>query len=504
MSNPRYGDWRPGADYHVFPLDSSTSAVFVSGTHHVLLVPPETAERLSIAPTELIAQETAEWNRLATDGVLSEAHRDTSRRSGPLDGANLAINLNLTAVCNLDCSYCFAEGGDYGRITGHLSAESIPPIFAFVREHVTGSRTVRFEFFGGEPLINTGRIVEVCDEAQRLREETGIRFVFRVSTNLTVLPVEAIRLFAANDFIVSVSIDGGRETQNRNRPNKAGEGSFDRVLRNARRVRELGDHITLVARMTVVGDRPRLVDNVRELWELNLFDWFQIYPGVVPREKGDVLAVGEDGTLPILGQRSAVATQTMSSTFLPQLRELLEHYPAFFSEGNRFRGVLEYESYAEMILEGRVATAYCSGGRNYFTFSPDDSIMPCHRVVGSPELQAGRLDDGLQQDLSSWRHPVDSTEVCSDCAIRYVCGGGCKQENLIATGQLNTPNPENCAYQFGMLEGIVRVLTDSGSAYRRRDRTPLRDLFVSCGRPTVRSGRRTPTLQGPTQFFQVL
>lgn len=54
------------------------------------------------------------------------------QRTSPLQGANLAINLNLTSICNLNCGYCFAEGGDYGRITGQLEADSVPEIFRFI------------------------------------------------------------------------------------------------------------------------------------------------------------------------------------------------------------------------------------------------------------------------------------------------------------------------------------------------------------------------------------
>ncbi|MBV9427099.1 MAG: SPASM domain-containing protein [Bradyrhizobiaceae bacterium] len=418
--------------------------------------------------------------------MLSEQNAARVRSSTFMDGANLAINVNLTAFCNLGCSYCFAEGGDYGRIKGKLESDTVADILAFARKHVTPSQTVRFEFFGGEPLLNFPRIQELCEGAQALERETGIRFVHRISSNLTVLPPGALELFARHRFIVSVSIDGDEETHNRNRPTKGGRGSWAGIVANCRKVRAASDDITLVARMTVVGGRPALRDNVRLLWQLNLFDYFQIYPGVVPAELSGIL---DDGK----GPRPA-KQKTMSSDFLAQLGDFVDEYPSLFAPGNRFKGVLEYERIADMVLEGKAALSFCSGGRNYFTFSPDNSIMPCHRLVGDTGFQVGDSRNGLSgQGLDAWRLPIDDHPVCSGCWVRYICAGGCKQENFVATGDMNNPSPEGCDYQMRLVENVVAMLANQGESYRGHSRAPLEDLFVSCGRPIVVNLRSVPS-----------
>ena len=49
----------------------------------------------------------------------SDVNRDLVWPHGPFgDGTTSRININLTAFCNLECSYCFADGGDFGRIKG--------------------------------------------------------------------------------------------------------------------------------------------------------------------------------------------------------------------------------------------------------------------------------------------------------------------------------------------------------------------------------------------------
>lgn len=473
-----FAEWRPDRDYRVIAAAGDEDILFVAGNNRALRVSKDLGRRLRGGLGELTAAEAEDWNALADAGLLSTENAARTRSATFMDGANLAININLTAFCNLGCSYCFAEGGDYGRIKGRLESDTVADILAFARAHVTPSQTVRLEFFGGEPLLNFPRIEELCAGADALARETGIRFVHRISTNLTVLPAGAAELFARHRFIVSVSIDGDQETHDRNRPTKGGRGSWAGIVANCRKVRAASDAITLVARMTVVGGRPALRDNVRLLWGLNLFDYFQVYPGVIPAGRSGILDHG--------GAAAAGKPRTMSADFLAQLADFVADYPALFTPGNRFQGVLEYERIVDMVLQGKAALSFCSGGRSYFTFSPDRSIMPCHRLVGDTAFQVGGSREGLSgQRLDAWRLPIDDHPVCSTCWVRYVCGGGCKQENFQATGDLNAPSREGCDYQMRLVENVVAMLAGQDAGYRARSRAPLDDLFVSCGRPMV-------------------
>jgi radical SAM protein with 4Fe4S-binding SPASM domain len=163
---------------------------------------------------------------------------------------------------------------------------------------------------------------------------------------------------------------------------------------------------------------------------------------------------------------------------------------------------LEYERLADMILDGKLALAFCSAGRNYFTFSPDESITSCHRLAGETAFQVGEGSSGIQADLEPWRRHVDNNPVCSRCWIRYLCGGGCKQENYLSTGSIHTPNRDLCEYQISLVRGVLRVIARQAHDYLRRDRSPLDNLFVSCGRPVMRSNRADLPIDVPLRHFK--
>jgi radical SAM protein with 4Fe4S-binding SPASM domain len=502
---------RFAVDYFVTDLDADASLLFLTGNHRVFRISRQLGAKLREGFHTMSTDEAREWERLTEEGLVSAENRLTLAHSGFQDGADLAVNVNLTNICNLACTYCFADGGDYGRIKNAMGHESVDWIFDFIRENITPSRRVRFEFFGGEPLANAAVIGEICERSEEFAKEHGVEFVYRVSTNLTLLPDGMAQTFARYRFIVSVSIDGGRTVQDANRPSKNGRGSFDRIIRNVRDVRAVGgDDVTIVARMTVAQRHPSLIENVRELWELDLFDYFQIYPGVFEAER----ASASQGTpVPVsvtLGNRELVpaSQRTVVNFFLQpgmteQFRELLEAYPTLFTPGNRFKGVLEYERTTQMMVDGLLAISFCSGGRNYFTHSPDGSITSCHRLVGDASFDVGTGATGLTRIPDDWRQTVDSHPVCGQCWARYVCGGGCKQENFIATGDVRLLNEESCRYQLLLTEEVLRLVGRSTSEYLTRDRAALADLFVSCGRPVAANHRVVADVDA-LQHFQSL
>jgi uncharacterized protein len=498
-ADPGAHELKHGRDYRIVHLDGSRSLLFLTGNHRVLRLSRETGCRLEAGPEHMTAEEAREWAILRQCGLLDNVNAGVLARSSYEDGANLALNINLTGSCNLSCSYCFAEGGDYGRITRKMGSHTVDYIFDFIRRHVTRSRVVRFEFFGGEPLLNFPRIQEICERSDLFSQETGVAFINRISTNLTVLPKGALELMRDRRFIVSVSIDGGARTHDRNRPTKTGGGSFEQIIANCFKVREVGgDAVTMVARMTVVSSDPPLVENVRELWRLNLFDYFQIYPGVSSNGSCN----GGEGLVQLGAGNPSPAGKTMNAQFIDLLEELLLEYPRLFQPGNRFRGGLEYERLLQMVLEGKMALGFCSAGKTYYTISPDDSIMACHRMVGEIEHQAGSGPKGLTADLDEWTLPVDRHPVCSGCWARYACGGNCRQENFVATGRLRDLNEETCNYQRRLLEGVLRLLGRTGGHYHDGDRRRLDDLFVSCGRPVVANQRKGEVPLPDLKYFR--
>lgn len=391
-----------------------------------------------------------------------------------------AVNLNLTPACSLDCVYCYARGGSYQRIH-----ETMKPALAVSALHAALAAAdpelpFRIEFFGGEPLMNPAAISAVLDDQESApawwKHPHGI--INRISTNLTSADDEQIGLLRRGRMIVSVSIDGPAGIQDAQRPFRNGSGSYDTILGNIRHVREACPDAVIVARMTVLDPDHAFAQSVRDFAASGLFDYVSIYPAAMGAWKP-----GEPGH------------SVFSEKFRSQYLAMADAYPELLRLG-RFRGCLELNRYIESALTGRFAVNHCRAGDGYFTLSPDGSVHPCHRIAGNTEWNLGPFEQltGVVTTarLEPWRTSVDERPACRDCVLRYLCGGGCKQQALIATGDLLGHDPNVCAFASLLFEAMLHAvdhLTPGMADRLRPSFDELANLFVLCGQRTLASPR---------------
>ena len=124
--------------------------------------------------------------------------------------------------------------------------------------------------------------------------------------------------------------------------------------------------------------------------------------------------------------------------------------------------------------------------------------------MGDTSFRVGESGSGLSgSGLERWRLPVGRHPICSECWIRYICAGGCRQENFQANGDVNAPSSEGCRYQIRLVENVIGMLATQDELYRSRDRAQLDDLFVSCGRPVILNLREETNFP-PSRHFHPL
>ncbi len=390
-----------------------------------------------------------------------------------------ALNLNLTDRCNLACTYCYARGGNYLRLHRQFEPEAAVQAVAAAFACADPERDFRIEFFGGEPFLNAEAVRAVLDWQEQnpawKKHRPGTHN--RVSTNLTELSDSILNDIRRSRMILSVSIDGLGQIQDEQRPFKDGSGSSRIIFEHLRRVREACPKHTIVARMTAWRHAGQLRRTLGELIETGIFDYASIYPAAVHTD--DTRDVGDS---------------YFSADFQREYLQIAADYPSLLGHG-RFKGVLELNRYLQLMLEGKAVAGHCRAGVGYFTCSPDGSIHPCHRLVGDLGWNLDRFDLNfpyLQEKLAPWRVSVLDRAACSTCPIRYLCGGGCRQENLLASGDLNGLSPRVCAFSHLLFDAAVLVamrLTPQMMPILRKSFAQSESLFVLCGQPLVSNER---------------
>src|SRR5882672_2352296 len=112
-----------------------------------------------------------------------------------------ALQLILTAQCNLRCSYCYQNAKTSRRIEWSIVQSALDRLLASKRNDV------KILFIGGEPLLEfptIERAVEYIDEHKRRDMEIRLAMI----TNGLLLGEREIGFLVDHEFHVQLSFDG--------------------------------------------------------------------------------------------------------------------------------------------------------------------------------------------------------------------------------------------------------------------------------------------------------
>lgn len=144
------------------------------------------------------------------------------------------ICLNITDSCNLACKYCFVQQKPH-FITLDIAKQAVDWVVHNLEEKnkiLTFNKkdNASISFFGGEPMLLYDEIIVPL--VLYTEEKYPDLVHFGITTNGTLLNDERIDFFKQHNFTLLLSIDGIKETQDFNRPQRNGEGSFNLVEKN--------------------------------------------------------------------------------------------------------------------------------------------------------------------------------------------------------------------------------------------------------------------------------
>jgi len=133
--------------------------------------------------------------------------------------------------CNIDCAYCFYKDRDpqFGRGRQRMSEAVLEKL---VRDYMQlGLPVVGFAWQGGEPTLMGVEFFRQAVELQKRYGRAGQQVSNTMQTNGVLLDENWCRFLADNRFLLGISLDGPRQFHDTYRRDKAGRGTYDRVMR---------------------------------------------------------------------------------------------------------------------------------------------------------------------------------------------------------------------------------------------------------------------------------
>jgi len=137
-----------------------------------------------------------------------------------------------SAVCNLDCEYCFyldRDADPYKALPARRMPDDI--LERLVDTYLFYSYpNSTFAFQGGEPTLAGLGFFEKLVEFQKRYGRNGQSVSNALQTNGTLLDKNWCDLFRSYQWLIGLSLDGPQEVNDRYRFNKEGRGTWKRVM----------------------------------------------------------------------------------------------------------------------------------------------------------------------------------------------------------------------------------------------------------------------------------
>src|SRR5258705_9926744 len=208
-------------------LDRAAQGEFIG----VPMATPDEREALSLLWEHGFLVENRTADRASLDRYLDTVKSNTDE---------LNVTLLTTLQCNFACDYCFqGDHGDYNKFADKMSPEMAGKVADWLDRELDRIHPERFvlTFFGGEPLLNTPVMYSIAERAWKATQARGVTLYINIITNGLLLSEEVVdRLVPFGLNGIKITLDGDHDTHNRMRPLRGGQGTFDRIVENIRRV----------------------------------------------------------------------------------------------------------------------------------------------------------------------------------------------------------------------------------------------------------------------------
>lgn len=188
--------------------------------------------------------------------LLGLKFRTKHNRTAQFTGLHMFV---VTLRCESSCIYCQVSRQTEDRTSYDMPEETARQAVEFAFQ--SPSPTLKFEFQGGEPLLNFGVVKEIVLYANELNRVHQRDLSFVIATNLTLLSDEVLEFCQQHDVFISTSLDGPEDLHNRNRP-RPGKNSHALTVAGIRQVQQVLGRDRVSALMTTTADSLHRVRDI--------------------------------------------------------------------------------------------------------------------------------------------------------------------------------------------------------------------------------------------------
>ncbi|HIK19465.1 MAG TPA: anaerobic sulfatase maturase [Leptolyngbyaceae cyanobacterium M33_DOE_097] len=334
------------------------------------------------------------------------------------------------AICNLNCSYCFFLDKEqlYPNSRFRMTDEVLETyIRQLIEAHRSSEVTVAWQ--GGEPTLMGIDFFRKAIALQEKYRKPGMSFENTLQTNGTLLNDEWCEFFKANNYLIGLSLDGPRKLHDTYRVDKAGGGTFDRVMRGVRLLQKHGVEYNILTTVNRVNaEHPLTV--YRFLRDEVGTDWIQFIPVVERLNEGGV-TLYQEGTE--VSERSLRSGQ-FGNFLIAIFDEWVRH-----DVGKVFVQTFEATARSWMGLPPGmcVFSPTCGAGvaleHNGDLYACDHFVEPNYLLGNIQQTSIAEMVGSDRQQQFGQTKLTALPSYCQSCEVRFACHGECPKNRFLIT-----------------------------------------------------------------------
>ena len=308
-------------------------------------------------------------------------------------------------LCNMNCRYCFYRPVSSGRENRIMTRDTVDLLIRKIEEYRPSALTVMFQ--GGEPtLAGLDYFVYFVGS---VRKNLRVPVSFALQTNGLLIDDEYAAFFRENNFLLGVSLDGNRETNDRNRVDNSGRGTSDRILKAVDILRAHKVDFNILS--VIDNESVKEIEETYRFFKENGFSYIQFIP------------CGAGGGSPL--------TAGNCGLFLKKTFDLW--YEDYIM--GEYISVRHIDNYMAILLGNPPESCdMCGVCGSYFTVEANGDIYPCDFYCDE-EHKLGSLYDERPFEINE-KHKafIEESKIihsrCRECRYHFICRGGCKKDRF--------------------------------------------------------------------------
>ncbi len=354
----------------------------------------------------------------------------------------------VTYDCNLRCPYCYEiwvkKPHTMKAVMNEYKVDKAFEGLEYLNRNCKKRKSLVLT--GGEPLMKKNKdIVNYI-----LKKGNDLDYSFIIFTNGVELDHFLSSFSSVSISYTQITLDGPRSLHDRRRIFKKGVGTFDTIVENIEKAREIG--MPLKIRSNIDSEILSRIEELAQFftergWTADphmRFSLVQEYDKTLNPEKTEQhIRIYEE----IMDLGKKMEMNFFEAAPFIKLQSVFDDPPKFWP-----------------------SFWHCNAVVKRYVFDPFGDIYPCRNMMGWKEECIGTYVPGLSfnENYTKWRkRTIFAMEKCTKCAFALVCGGDCGYASLLNKGDLFSPL---CSIGQRTMVQYLEYLYDQSSKSVRTER----------------------------------